>query len=299
MVMFMLASCRRRTPRNLREVGTCLALSLAVGPAFACTQVDPPGTEDDVAATDSADNGSDTVADTDSGSTDDTVGTTDTTDTTTDDTSSTSDTGNAGADSLYPLIDGAQWTYVAKTLQGDVLGMEIVNLSETTFEGQQAFLQVDNPNQNGVWDESVLMVLDGDLTARVHREEKTVMGTQLIVDYTHPPGFARVRDSWTTVGNVEELFYDRTETDGMGLNPMTEARGHTFKVLAVDKPVTVPAGTFNCVEIERVRTVGAAAGERVVSWYAFGIGKVREERLADSEVEELVSVNIPGGAVYP
>jgi hypothetical protein len=34
-------------------------------------------------------------------------------------------------------------------------------------------------------------------------------------------------------------------------------------------------------------------------WFAPGIGKVREERPIEMEIEELVSVTIPGGANLP
>jgi hypothetical protein len=96
------------------------------------------------------------------------------------------------------------------------------------------------------------------------------------------------------VGPPQEFLYDRTAYDGEGLNPDVEPRGHTFEVLAVDEEVTVPAGTFNCVKVERVRTLGAEAGALVWYWYAPGVGKVREERPIEMEVEELMSVSIPG-----
>jgi hypothetical protein len=134
--------------------------------------------------------------------------------------------------------------------------------------------------------------------ARVHREEMVDQNKTAIIDYE--PGFARISEAWTTVGIMEELLYDRTAYDGQGLNPMVEARGHTFEVLAVDEEVTVPAGTFqNCVKIERVRTVGAESGALVWYWYAPGVGKVREERPIEMEIEELASVSIPGGVELP
>lgn len=198
--------------------------------------------------------------------------------------------------SYYPLVDGAQWTYVATNNAGQVLSQEIVDATEITFAGSAAWLFSDNPNAAGEWTESTIAPL-GTAAARVHKEIKDANGTVMIVDYD--PGFVRVDDAWTSVGTKETLLYDRHETDGAGLNPKDEPRGHSFEVLAVDEIVTVPAGTFSCVQIERIRTVGATAGERVVFWYAAGIGKVREERPAEGRIEELASVSIPGGAHYP
>jgi hypothetical protein len=53
------------------------------------------------------------------------------------------------------------------------------------------------------------------------------------------------------------------------------------------------------VKIERVRTVGAESGALVWYWYAPGVGKIREERPLEMEVEELISVSIPGGVELP
>jgi hypothetical protein len=218
-------------------------------------------------------------------------------DTATDTGSESSDTGSVGEDgSFYPLVDGGTWTYVASTTTGQILGNEIVEASETTWSGMQAWVFTDNPNAAGEWTESTI-VRFGTAAMRVHKEIKDASGTTMIVDYD--PGFLRADDKWDEVGFIEEILYDRNETDGAGLNPSFEARGHSYEVLAINESVTVPAGTFNCIKIERIRTVGATAGERVVFWNARGIGKIREERPAEGRVEELASVSIPGGANFP
>ncbi|PRQ03744.1 hypothetical protein ENSA5_12940 [Enhygromyxa salina] len=198
--------------------------------------------------------------------------------------------------SLYPLVDGASWVYIASNDKGQVLGMEVVDATEVEWDGEPAWVLTDNPNDKGEWTKSVI-ARDGDITARVHKEIMTQGGPIEIVDYD--PGFVRADDGWETPGHMEEFLYERTETDGAGLNPQVEPRGHRYTVLAVDETVTVGAGTFSCVKVERVRTVGTKAGERVLSWYAPGIGKVREERPAEGRTEELASVSIPNGESYP
>lgn len=275
---------------------SCLAL------AFACEQPPPPeagsddstgttlgaetsGAPDDMDSTDATStSGGDGDGDSDSGM--ETGGDTDT----------GADTGDTEPDpleeSLYPLADGAKWSYVVKTTGGQILGMDVTEANEFVWEGEAAFELVDEPDDDGEWNSSVL-IRDGDLVMRVHRQEMDNLGTIAIIDYD--PGFVRVSEAWTVVGPPQEFLYDRTASDGNGLNPEVEARGHTFEVLAVDESVTVPAGTFeNCVKVERVRTLGAEAGALVWFWYAPGVGKVREERPIEMEVEELVSVSIPG-----
>ncbi|PRP96003.1 TapB family protein [Enhygromyxa salina] len=215
----------------------------------------------------------------------------------TDTSSESTDTGSVEEDdSYYPLVDGATWTYVASTTTGQVLGMEVVEASEITWEGAPAWVFTDNPNDLGEWTESTI-VRTGSAAMRVHKEIKDGTGTTMIVDYD--PGFMRADDKWDTVGFIEEILYGRNETDGAGLNPKFEPRGHSYEVLAVNETVTVPAGTFNCIKVERIRTVGTTAGERVLFWDARGVGKVREERPAEGRVEELASVSIPGGASFP
>ncbi len=198
--------------------------------------------------------------------------------------------------SLFPLVDGATWTYRAINGSGQVLGTEIVEASAVTHDGGPAFVFTDNANADGEWTESII-ARSGTAALRVHKELMTAAGPYEVVDYA--PGFMRADDAWTAVGGLGELTYERSETDGQGSAPDVEMRGHAFSVLAVGESVTTPAGTFDCVAIERVRTTGASAGERVLFWYAPGVGKVKEERPADDRFEELVSVSIPAGAEFP
>lgn len=198
--------------------------------------------------------------------------------------------------SFYPLVDGATWTYVAMNDAGQVSGTEIVEATATTFEGGPAFLFVDNPNGSGEWTESTIR-RSGTAALRVYKERKTDAGPFELVEYD--PGFMRFDDAWTEIGGKGELMYQRTETDGMGSTPDVEMRGHIFTVVGLDESVTVPAGTFDCIAVERVRTTGMSAGEKVLFWYAAGIGKVREERPAEGRIEALTAVSIPGGAVFP
>src|SRR5690606_33464510 len=88
--------------------------------------------------------------------------------------------------SLYPLVDGARWTYVEKTNSGQIEGMKIVDAVEISWEGGQAWKLTDNPNAKGNWTESVI-VRDGDLTMRVHQQEHGPAGIFELVDYD--PGF--------------------------------------------------------------------------------------------------------------
>jgi hypothetical protein len=199
---------------------------------------------------------------------------------------------------IYPLADGATWTYVDKNPNGQVLGMEVVEAQEIEWDDEVAWMLTDSPNSKGEWTDAVI-VRDDEVTMRVHKTISDGNGPTEIVDYD--PGFVRANDEWmdAEVGYTEEFLYERTEADGQGDNEDTEDRGHIYTIVAVDEEVEVPAGVFNCIKVERVRSVGGKIGEQVYFWYAPGIGKVREERPADSEIEELASVSLPGGVDLP
>jgi len=250
-------------------------LGLSLGLTLGCNQPPPPGSE----AGDSNDELND-------------------------DPSDSSDMGDGepgdepGDNTLYPLVDGASWTYRVTTISGQVLGEKGATLSEVTWNDQQAWLRSgnDEDDDDGLWSESVI-IREGPLALRVHKQENGPTGIIALKDYD--PGFARASERWDTVGYKEELLYVRTETDEFGQEPDSKDRGHTYEVLAIE-PLVVPAGTFAAaVKVERIRTVGKSSGEVVVSWYVPGVGKIREYRPADSRVEELTQVTIPGGVNLP
>lgn len=250
---------------------------LALGLVIACNQPPPPGSEVGAESNDDAD---DPETGSESPSASDMAG----------------DTDDGPVDtSIYPLVDGARWTYRVTSTNGQVLGEDIVEVSEMTWEGQQAWLLVGNDEaDDSKWNESVI-IRDGDLALRVHKVEVRSTGDALI---EYEPGFVRANQQWWgMLGYKEELLYVRTETDELGVVKVRD-RGHTYEVLALE-PVKLPVGTFDSVKVERIRTVGNAAGEIVISWYVPGIGKVREYRPAASQIEELTSVAIPGGVNLP
>ncbi len=57
----------------------------------------------------------------------------------------------------------------------------------------------------------------------------------------------------------------------------------TFEITAVNEEVTVPAGTFTCVrveqEYERELEGGDSVSERTRTWFARGVGQVKQETL--------------------
>lgn len=54
--------------------------------------------------------------------------------------------------------------------------------------------------------------------------------------------------------------------------------------------VTVPAGTFDCIQLTRERL---ETGEVKRFWFADGVGKVKHETLGSGATEALVEYSIP------
>jgi hypothetical protein len=207
-------------------------------------------------------------------------------------------------DSHFPLIAGATWTYHHKYPQdpGKQEWDEIATMESTTYEGEPAFILEDEEDAQGERSAST-MVIDGTKVLRAFKEVK--VADQIAFNTKYDPGFLRFDEAWTTVGAMDELTYESTQNCVTASsaskcvpspNPKVENTTHTYKVLSLDAEVTVEAGTFKTVQIERVN-VGdpAITGDEETKqfWYAPGIGKVRELDTENLATEELRSYNIP------
>ncbi len=191
-------------------------------------------------------------------------------------------------ESLYPLVDGAAWSYDNLDAAGATVRIEDVAV---TANDDGTYLLADTPNEVGQRTDAIIERRD-TAALRTHKDVYQNDILVQIVDYT--PGFIRMDDAWTSAGAIHMPIYMRHETNGQGGNPIDAMREHQFEVLAVDEEVTVPAGTFSCVKVLRTRIdPGSASGEQVTFWYAPGVGKVRELRI--DRAEELRFFDIPGG----
>lgn len=189
----------------------------------------------------------------------------------------------------YPLVDGATWTYRHEDDLG-VVWDEIVLMREVDYQGMTAYEAEDNEDANM---ESTIAVLvrDGTRTHRVHKDVSLVGLPIGSVDYD--PGFMRFDEGWQDVqdGTSVDWSYDRTAYDPDGVMVgVVESRLMIFTVESTSTEVTVPAGTFDCVQVRRERL---DTGEVKRYWFAKGVGKVRHETLGSNKSEELIEYAIP------
>lgn len=210
----------------------------------------------------------------------------------------------AGAkDSHYPLVDGATWTYHHEYPQNPAKMPwdEVATMHAATYMDQPAFLLEDEEDAQGERSSST-MIVRGTQVLRVYKEVH--VAGQLAFMTSYDPGFLRYDEAWLHVDDNSKLSYDSTQDCVMASTASKCAPGavrvetttHTFKVLSMHTEVTVAAGTFDTIEIERTNLGDPTLDgdeETKRYWYAPGVGKVREEDQQTFATEELTTYAIP------
>jgi hypothetical protein len=202
----------------------------------------------------------------------------------------------AGAKSShFPLVDGASWTY-HHTKPMTAAWDEVDTATASTYMGKPAFIFEDQEDAMGVQTHSTLTI-DGTGVFRAYKE-LTIKG-QKVLTVTYDPAFLRYDEAWTQMGQKVSLTDKWTQSCILGGTVAAKCTAgtttpgmttHDFTVLASSVKVTVPAGTFDTVQIQRV---DPAKPETKIFWFAAGVGKVREEVPATMSVTELTAYTIP------
>jgi hypothetical protein len=195
--------------------------------------------------------------------------------------------------SHYPIVVGATWTY-HHTNPAKQPWDEVDSIEAATYMGKDVSALTDEEDGQGQKSRSLLEV-DGTGVYRVYKE--VAISGQVAVKVAYKPGFLRYDEAWADGASVT-LDDDWTQTCVFSSVAAKCAPGavqpgtttHSFKVISVSTQVTVPAGTFDAVEIERVNP-GNSETKRF--WFAAGVGKVREHDLSSGAIEELTQYQIP------
>lgn len=202
---------------------------------------------------------------------------------------------SAGArDSHFPLVAGARWTY-HHSGGTKAAWDETDTMQAASYQNKTAFVLEDQEDAQGAQTHSTLVV-QGTGVYRAYKEVTVSGQTALTVRYD--PAFLRYDEAWMT--NQQQVTLDDawTQTCIFSSVAKTCAPGavktgtttHQYSVLAASTSVTVPAGTFDAVEIQRVDPNTA---ETKRYWFARGVGKVRDETPATGEITELTTYTLP------
>lgn len=185
----------------------------------------------------------------------------------------------------YPIVAGATWTY-RHTTSEQIVWDEIVSMQEVEWNGMNAIEQFDNAGNNGESTRAII-ARDGSTVSRVYKVVELAGVTVETVDYD--PGFLRVDNAWEE-GDSVSWEYQRTAYGPMGMVVSDNPRTQIFTVESMSVEVTVPAGTFDCIQFVRERF---STGELKRFWFADGVGKVKHETLGTGATEELAEFSIP------
>lgn len=199
----------------------------------------------------------------------------------------------------HPLVAGSWWEYTHSDWT------ERVELSPSTFEGEEAFVMTDSPNpDDDLRSDSIILSIDGRV-ARMTKDEILVSGSGNGVpmsSVTYGVGFTRFNESWATqaVGYRDTPEYERVETPPGGTPRAPEGRKHTFEVMDLSEQVSTGRGTFDCIVIKRTKDwqaeeagVDASDAQTKTFWFARGVGKVQERNEETGNTELLIDYSIP------
>jgi hypothetical protein len=196
--------------------------------------------------------------------------------------------------SHFPLVDGTSWTY-HHTNQVDDPWDETDTVMSTSYKGEDAFILSDQEDAQGEQTHST-HVLDGTRVYRAYKE--VAVGDVVAVTTTYDPSFLRYDEAWTKSGDTVTLDDDWTQNCVVASTASNCAPGamkigtttHTYTVLSAAEELTVPAGTFTTVKIQRDNVTSP---ETKLFWFAAGVGKIREENPMTGAVTELTAYEIP------
>ncbi|MDC0714969.1 hypothetical protein POL68_41355 [Stigmatella sp. ncwal1] len=187
--------------------------------------------------------------------------------------------------SLWPLTTGSSWTYrITDPVRGtfdktvEVLGLE--NVPETATKATA--MRSTQPHLEEL---SWQVELDNGMVVRLREEDRKGGALARVTTWSPATVKSLARPqalNWSTASTIREL----TRLDD-GSQEEKE-RTYTWRVVAVNETVTVPAGTFtNALKVLRDRP--DKDGKERIYWLVPGVGKVKED---GERLEELSSYTI-------
>jgi hypothetical protein len=193
----------------------------------------------------------------------------------------------AAEGALLPWKTGNTWTYAVND--------EGIASTKQTVVGEMETVQGSGPNKDamafkvvthkGGMDETVSwQIPSGDSVIR-YREQAFSASTGELEQEEHWDPYKLHIDGTAArrVAGVTWLeVYQETKLP-VGAAPATHEAHDRWTILSACQSVTVPAGTFTAVYIQKVSATGGSAK---TYWYVPGVGKVKE---SGGQLEELVS----------
>jgi hypothetical protein len=193
-----------------------------------------------------------------------------------------------GDAALFPLATGNTWSF--RTTNAGVVSDKTQTVGELEMvggtgpsSGEMAFHVVTQKDDGTDRTESWQAVV-GTLVVRYREQSFSAASGQLALEEHWDPYKLRLDAARTMAGASWVEAYSETKLP-VGMAPSTATSSDTWTVIAENEAVTVPAGTFDALVVEK-----AAATSTKRYWFVRGIGKVKED--GDSQLEELESYDV-------
>lgn len=207
-----------------------------------------------------------------------------------------SDPGGGGADGGGSSPCGFEDRYLPYQV-GYSWGYQVTDLGsgERSDKNQEIMPEVDDPELGPVLVQRTekstgatvsYLVREDAAVIRLRQEDYDELDMlQRTTDYD--PGQTRLDESSEHLaeGAMWDTPYAVTVYDETGTLVGTTDRIDSWEILGTGVECESPLGTFECLHVRRIRTVGGIADKQY--WFARGVGKVKE--LGSNQLEELVS----------
>lgn len=187
-----------------------------------------------------------------------------------------------------PMSTGVRWTY--QVTDNGVVTRKVTTVGPLEAVGgtgpnQDVMAYRVTTEKNDGVDETVSWQNRvGDLAVRYREQSFGPSGLELEEHWEPYKLRLDETDARLEAGQSWQERYSETKL-AVNQAPVTANRTEQWVIVALDESVTVPAGTYDCLVVEKTST---SSTKRY--WFARGVGKVKE---TGGQTEELVSVELP------
>jgi hypothetical protein len=219
----------------------------------------------------------------------------------------TSGGGGSGGNgsSFEPMSVGATWTYnttdVGDGGVGTVSGTKVVTVEASEAVPMRAgitawriFTHVPGTEEQLTWQAetstAIVRYRDEVFASGAPRTCTSISASGCTQSSTYAPSKLRIDTTspHLATGATYNESYTETDTDATGVSSSSKPFG--WKVINAAESVTVPAGTFTAVHLQKSNGNSGAIDKDY--WFVLGVGKIKETSSAGRE-ELLASFNIP------
>jgi hypothetical protein len=196
------------------------------------------------------------------------------------------------SESYLPLTVGTVWTYAITAASGATgQGTAAVEAAEPAPGAGQPALRVHTVLLDGAklsWEQS-----SGSAVVRFEEKQLDQSGA-VIVDKQYAPPILVLDEAHAHLTAGASWTERYSETKSPSAKGKASHETVEWTVEAVADTVKVPAGTYSCIRIRRNHTSSKTPSD-TVSWYARGVGKVRETGAGslNDQTLELAAVQAP------